>query len=271
MKLRLGFSPCPNDTFIFDALVNHKIDTEGLEFEVFLEDVETLNQWAAEGRLDATKISFPALFRNVSQYAILSSGSALGKGVGPLLIARDTIEHEQVANLNIAIPGENTTANFLLSFAFPNAQNRKPTLFSSIEDAVLQSKSDLGLIIHENRFTYQQKGLVKVLDLGEYWESKTGLPIPLGCIAVKRKMDITIQKKLDALIRRSLEHAFAHYPEISSYVEQHAQEMDKNVMRQHIDLYVNNFSLELGEEGKSAIRQFYKVYTAQWEDKLFLE
>jgi 1,4-dihydroxy-6-naphthoate synthase len=271
MKLRLGFSPCPNDTFIFDALVNHKIDTEGFEFEVFLEDVETLNQWAIEGRLDATKLSFPALFRNVSQYAILSSGSALGKGVGPLLISKEQIEQKDVINSSIAIPGEHTTANFLLSFAFPEAKNRKPTLFSSIEDSVLQDKVDLGLIIHENRFTYQQRGLKKVLDLGSYWESKTGLPIPLGCIAVKRSINTEIQQKLDELIRRSLEYAFAHYPEISSYVEMHAQAMDQNVMRQHIDLYVNNFSLQLGAEGKAAIRQLYKVYTAQWEEKLFLE
>jgi 1,4-dihydroxy-6-naphthoate synthase len=271
MKLRLGFSPCPNDTFIFDALVNHKIDTEGLEFDVYLEDVETLNQWAAEGRLDITKLSFPALFRNVSQYSILSSGSALGKGVGPLLISKQKVELEEVSDLSIAIPGVNTTANFLLSFAFPNAQNRKPTLFSSIEDAVLQNKADLGLIIHENRFTYQQKGLHKVLDLGEYWESKTGLPIPLGCIAVKRSMDTTKKQKLDEMIRKSLEYAFTHYPQISPYVETHAQAMDKTVMRQHIDLYVNDFSLQLGEEGKTAIKQLYKVYTSQWEEKLFLD
>ncbi len=271
MKLRLGFSPCPNDTFIFDALVNQKIDTGGLEFEVFLEDVETLNQWAAEGRLDATKLSFPALFRNLSLYTILSSGSALGKGVGPLLISKEKVEQEQISDLSIAIPGENTTANFLLSFAFPDAQNRTPLLFSSIEDAVLQHKVDLGLIIHENRFTYQQKGLLKILDLGEYWENKTGLPIPLGCIAVKRSMDKIVQKQLDRLIRKSLEYAFAHYPEISPYVEMHAQAMDKSVMRQHIDLYVNNFSLQLGEQGKTAIRQLYKVYTSQWQEKLFLE
>lgn len=271
MKIRLGFSPCPNDTFIFDALVNHKIDTGDLQFEVFLEDVETLNQWAIEGRLDATKLSFPALFRNVSQYTILSSGSALGKGVGPLLVSKEKIQTEDVPNQHIAIPGVNTTANFLLSFAYPNAQKRKPTLFSSIEDAVLQSEVELGLIIHENRFTYQQKGLHKVLDLGEYWESKTGLPIPLGCIAVKRSIDTAIQHELDKMIRKSLEYAFANYPEISPYVEKHAQAMDKSVMRQHIDLYVNNFSLQLGEEGKAAIRQLYKVYTAQWEEKLFLE
>jgi 1,4-dihydroxy-6-naphthoate synthase len=269
MKLRLGFSPCPNDTFIFDALVNQKIDTGGLEFEVFLEDVETLNQWAAEGRLDVSKLSFPALFRNASRYAILSSGSALGKGVGPLLISKKKVEAEEVPHLKIAIPGENTTANFLLSFAFPGAQNRIPYLFSSIEDSVLQNKVDLGLIIHENRFTYQQKGLLKVMDLGEYWERKTGLPIPLGCIAVKRSIDASIQKKLNTLIRKSLEYAFERYPEISSYVEMHAQAMDKAVMRQHIDLYVNDFSKQLGEEGKAAIEQLYRSYSPQKKEKLF--
>lgn len=263
MKLSLGFSPCPNDTFIFDALVNGKIDTGGLIFEPVLEDVETLNRWALEGKLHLTKLSFPALFRTADQYRILSAGAALGNGVGPLLIAKVPVAPESVNGQSIAIPGWNTTANFLLQFAFPQATNRQPALFSEIEDKVLSGEFDLGLIIHENRFTYAQRGLHKVLDLGQYWEEKTGLPIPLGCIAAQRSLPQEVQQRVDGLIRQSLEYAFAHYPSLPPYVEQHAQAMDKSVMRQHIDLYVNQFSLDLGEGGRKAIEQLYAVYRQQ--------
>ncbi len=260
MKLTLGFSPCPNDTFIFDAMVNNRIDTEGLTLEPVLEDVETLNQWASEGRLDVTKLSFPALFQNLSEYAILTAGAALGKGAGPLLVARTMVSVPDMKHARIAIPGEHTTANFLLSYLEPEANNRIPYLFSDIEDAVVNGEVDLGLIIHENRFTYQQKGLIKVLDLGEYWEEKTGMPLPLGCIAIRRSLDAGVQKKVDALIRKSLIHSFGDYPRISEYVQQHAQAMQEEVMRQHIELYVNDFSLDLGEEGKKAIETFYRIY-----------
>lgn len=260
MKITLGFSPCPNDTFIFDALVNGTIDTEGLQFETYLEDVETLNQWAQQGKLDVTKLSFPALFKAVEQYAILSAGSALGKGVGPLLIAKKAVDMAAIENLKIAIPGENTTANFLLSYAFPQAQNKVPTLFSGIEDAVLNEEVDGGVIIHENRFTYAQKGLIKVADLGEVWEQKEQAPIPLGCIAANRRLPADVQVTIDRLIRKSLQHAFTSYPQITPYVQQHAQAMDENVMRQHIELYVNNYSMDLGPEGRKAIEQFYNIY-----------
>lgn len=263
MKLTLGFSPCPNDTFIFDALVNGKIDTQGLSFEPVLEDVETLNKCAQEGKLDVSKLSFPALFRATAGYAVLSAGSALGNGVGPLLIAREPVGQNAVPAQSIAIPGWNTTANFLLSFAYPDAHDREPVLFSAIEDAVLQGQKNLGLIIHENRFTYARRGLHKVLDLGEYWEQKTGLPIPLGCIAIKRSFPKKLQQKVNGLIRQSLEYAFAHYPQLPSYVEEHAQAMDPTVMRQHIDLYVNDFSLRLGTAGRQAIEQLYQVYCKQ--------
>ncbi len=262
MKISIGFSPCPNDTFIFDALVNKKLDTEGFEFEVFLEDVQTLNEWAVQGKLDVTKLSFPALFDQASKYAILSSGAALGKGVGPLLIAKTMVNVPDINNCTIAIPGENTTANFLLNYAFPLAKNRKSFLFSSIEDAVLNSEADLGVIIHENRFTYQQKGLIKIIDLGEYWEQKTNSPVPLGCIAVKRNLDFEIQKKIDELIRKSLVTAFHDYPELTDYVKKHAQAMEETVMRQHIELYVNDFSVDLGEKGKKAISHLYTVYSS---------
>ena len=263
MKLRIGFSPCPNDTFIFDALVNKRMDTEGLEFEPVLEDVQTLNEWSNAGELDITKLSFPALFNNAETYVILNAGSALGKGVGPLLITNRLVDVPDPGHSIIAIPGALTTANFLLSYAFPMAKNRVSMLFSKIEDALVSGSVDLGLIIHENRFTYQKKGLIKVLDLGEYWEKKTRLPIPLGCIAVKRSLNPGIQLKIDKLIRKSLEMAFEDYPAIHPYVKEHAQAMDEEVMRKHIELYVNNYSLDLGAEGKAAISKFYEIYRAQ--------
>jgi len=261
MKLTLGFSPCPNDTFIFDALVNKKIDIEGLDFDVVLEDVQTLNEWAAEERLDITKLSFPAFFSNHKLYNILSAGSALGKGVGPLLIAKTLVSIPDVQHCKIAIPGENTTANFLLGYALPQANNKIPMLFSEIENAVLNGSVDLGVIIHENRFTYEQKGLIKVLDLGEFWEQKTGLPIPLGCIAAKKSLGKNLQMKIDGLIKKSIEYAFEQYPLLPVYVKVHAQSMDETVMRRHIELYVNQFSLAPGEQGQRAIETLHQLFS----------
>lgn len=261
MKLSLGFSPCPNDTFIFDALVNKKMDTGEFEFEVVLEDIQTLNEWGAEGRLDITKLSFPAFFKNQDKYEMLHSGAALGKGVGPLLIAKRMVNVPDVVHSSIAIPGQLTTANFLMSFAFPMAKNKTPILFSEIENAVLMEKFDLGVIIHENRFTYQQKGLIKICDLGEIWEQKQKAPIPLACISAKNSIDPETRNKISNLIRDSISYAFGEYPQITAYTREHAQEMDEEVMRKHIELYVNNYSLDLGEEGKRAIDQFKKVYS----------
>ncbi len=260
MKLTLGFSPCPNDTFIFDALVNHKIDTGGLDFDVVLEDVETLNQWALEEKLDITKLSFPAFFKSAGHYVLLDSGSALGKGVGPLLVCTQANEQPEVNSSRIAIPGFNTTANLLLSFAYPEAKNKTPFIFSGIEEAVINGEADLGLIIHENRFTYLDKGLKKVVDLGEYWETKMKVPIPLGGIAARRTLGSPLTKKVSQLIQESLAYAFAHYPEVTGYVKSHSQTMSELVMRQHIDLYVNNYSLQLGEDGKKAIVELFNVY-----------
>ena len=278
MKLSLGFSPCPNDTFIFDALVNNKIDTEGLEFDVCLEDVETLNKWALEGKLDITKLSFPAFFRSLENYMLLNSGSALGKGVGPLLITDSPNEFntEDINQSSVALPGLHTTANLLFSFAYPDAVDKKFILFSEIENALLNRETDLGVIIHENRFTYQQKGLHKVKDLGEYWEEKMESPIPLGGIAVNQSIKRSTAIKVDKLIRKSLDFAFSNYPFITDYVKQHSQSMSEDVMRQHIDLYVNNYSLDLGEEGKLAIENLYQVFQeinneeSEEEESLFL-
>jgi len=278
MKLTLGFSPCPNDTFVFDALVNKKIDTEGLEFDVVLEDVETLNKWSFEKKLDITKLSYPAFFQNLDKYILLNSGAALGKGVGPILISKQNIQHSitNIQHSTIALPGENTTANLLFSFAYPNAINKTFMRFDKIEDFILNDSTKaspaggdlegaavLGVIIHENRFTYQQKGLHKVTDLGEYWEEKMHAPIPLGGIAVKRSIDKEISLKIDRLIRKSIEFAFSNYPLITEYVKQHSQEMSEDVMRQHVELYVNNFSIDLGNDGKKAIETLYKIAATQ--------
>jgi len=265
MKLTLGFSPCPNDTFIFDALVNKKIDTGGLEVKAVMEDVETLNQWALQGKLDITKLSFPAFFQSMDTYTLLNAGSALGKGVGPLLIARKGFQltHEKtdaINELSIALPGINTTAHLLFSYAWPNAQNKNFMIFSAIEDAVVYGKTELGVIIHENRFTYQQKGLIKITDLGDYWEQQTGNPIPLGGIVIKKNFPVDLQRKIDELIKKSIEYAFSNYPVLNDYIRSHAQEMSEDVMRKHIDLYVNDYSLDLGPKGRDAVNKLMEVY-----------
>lgn len=262
MKLTLGFSPCPNDTFIFDALVNKKIDTGDIDVEVVLEDVQTLNEWALQGKLDITKLSYGVLPLVLEPYVVLPAGGALGKGVGPLLIATsDGIDAREVNDRSIAIPGEHTTAHMLFSLAFPEAGRKQFLVFSQIEDAVLQKRVDAGVIIHENRFTYKDKGLVKLMDLGEYWEAQTGSPIPLGGIVMKRSFDKGLLQRVNALIRASVEYAFSNYPLITDYVKQHSQEMSEVVMRQHIDLYVNNYSIDLGPTGKAAVQQFLEIYT----------
>ncbi len=261
MKLTIGFSPCPNDTFIFDALINRKINTGDFTFEAVLEDVETLNAMAQDGKLDITKLSFPAFFRASNLYTLLDAGSALGKGVGPLLVSKEDKPEYDIDNSSIAIPGVLTTANLLLSFARPHAKNKIPMIFSAIEDAVANGETDLGLIIHENRFTYRDKGLFKVMDMGEYWESHMKLPIPLGGIAGAKRLGHDTSKTVSKLVRQSLEYAFANYPMITDYVKVHSQAMQENVMRQHIDLYVNNYSLDLGADGRNAIAVLADVYS----------
>ena len=263
MKITLGFSPCPNDTFIFDAIVNHKIDTNGFEFEVFLEDVQTLNQWAQEGRLAITKLSYGVLPLVLDQYNVMNSGSALGKGVGPLLISSSADKNQSIEDLLIAIPGENTTANLLFSIAYPQAKNKVFLRYDEIENFVL-AKKGLGVIIHENRFTYEGKGLIKITDLGDFWEQKTGNAIPLGGIVIKKKFDISIQQSIDALIKKSIAFAFLNYPLLNDYIRCHAQEMSEQVMRQHIDLYVNEYSLDLGEKGKNAILKLLENHPVQF-------
>lgn len=242
---------------MFDALVNGKIDTKGFSFDIHLADIDELNRLAIESVADITKISFNAFAKISDKYQLLSAGSALGSGVGPLVVSRRLIYPEEIRHVKIAIPGIETTANMLFSIAFPEAINKKTYLFSDIEEAILSNEVDAGLIIHENRFTYEQKGLKKIIDLGEYWETLTKLPIPLGGIAIKRNLPDTIKNQINELMRQSVEYAFANPKETYSYVRQYAQTMDEEVAYKHIQLYVNRFSVDLGDEGRKAILELF--------------
>ena len=274
MKLSLAFSPCPNDCFMFDAIVHRRIDLEGLEFDVTLADIETLNHAALAGvrdvgalvgvdlqvgPFDVTKLSFHAYAYCADRYVLLDAGSALGRNCGPLLISKRPIDRDEVARggLSIAIPGKYTTANFLCGLAFPAAQNKTEVLFSDIEPALLAGRFDAGVIIHENRFTYEAKGLRKILDLGEFWEVETGAPIPLGGIVVKRSLPDDVKCAMNRVMRRSVEYAFAHREASIPYVRAHAQEMSEEVMYQHIDLYVNEYSVDLGKQGRNAVQVLF--------------
>jgi len=255
MKLTLGFSPCPNDTFIFDAMVHGRIDTEGLEFDYFLADVEELNRRAFTGETDITKMSFFAYAFAARDYLILDAGSAIGHRNGPLLISKKELDVTKLSEAHIAIPGIHTTANLLFSIAWPEALNKTEYLFSDIEQAILNEEVDAGLIIHETRFTYFRKGLRKIADMGEYWEKLTGLPIPLGTIAVNRRIPEEVTKKVNRIIRRSLDYAYHDSLASYDFVRENAQEMDSSVMNNHIKLFVNKFTLNLGAEGKKAITE----------------
>jgi len=269
----IGFSPCPNDTFIFDALVNHKIDTKGYTFNTHLEDVQTLNEWALQGKLPVSKISYGVWPLVKNNYQVLNAGGALGKGVGPLLIykenATSTLENSDVENngkptiktMCVAVPGINTTAHLLFSLVFPQVKNKKFLVFNEIEEAVLSGQVDAGVIIHENRFTYAEKGLSKWMDLGSYFEETFNAPIPLGGIIARKDMPNEEVQLLDTLIKESVQYAFKNsYDILPEFVKCHAQEMSEQVMRQHIDLYVNDFTVDMGDTGKKAIEQLEKVW-----------
>jgi 1,4-dihydroxy-6-naphthoate synthase len=259
MRLTIGFSPCPNDTFIFDAMVHKKIDLEGLEFDVRMTDVEELNSMAFSEILDVTKLSYHAMAWLLDKYMIMESGSALGNNCGPLLIAKRKLTSEDIHSARIAIPGKYTTANLLLSLAYPAAVNKVAMVFSQIEDAILNRKVDAGLIIHENRFTYLQKGLLKIIDLGEYWESNYKVPIPLGAIAVRRSLPEAVREKINRVIERSVAFAMKHPASSASFVKCHAQSMAESVMHQHIKLYVNDYTLKLGETGRNAVNRLFQA------------
>lgn len=259
MKLSLGFSTCPNDTFIFDAMVHHKIDTEGLEFSTTLADVEELNKMAFKKQLDVTKLSFNAFAYCSEQYQILDHGSALGRNNGPLVISKKPYLKSDLDNIKIGIPGKYTTANLLFSIAFPQATNKTEILFSDIEDSITNNNIDAGVIIHETRFTYEERGFKKIIDLGEFWENTTGSPIPLGTIAIDRNLPEDIKQKFNRVLKRSIDYAFQHTEDSAEYIKEHSQETSDDVVQKHISLYVNDFTIDLGEEGKQAIKKMYQL------------
>lgn len=260
MTLSLAYSPCPNDCFMFDAMVHGRIDTEGLDFDVRLLDIDALNTAAFAGEFDATKLSFHAYAYCADRYVLLDAGSALGNNCGPLLISKRDIPRAEVAagGVRMAIPGRFTTANFLCGLAFPQAQDKTPMIFSDIEPAVLEGRFDAGVIIHENRFTYEAKGLKKIIDLGEFWESETGAAIPLGGIVISRRLPADVRQRVNRVMRRSVEYAFANRDASLPFVRANAQAMSDEVMYKHIDLYVNEYSVDLGVDGRRAVEVLFE-------------
>ena len=256
-RLSLGYSPCPNDTYIFYGLAHHKILLPNISLATpRLEDVETLNRLAMEKKLDITKLSFHALGHVLDEYCVLSAGSALGRGCGPLLVARPSFDPECLEDATVAIPGKFTTANMLFRLYPPAATNLREMRFDTIMQAVLKKEVDVGVIIHESRFTYAEQGLICLQDLGQWWEQVSGHPIPLGCIAARRSLGKEKIEAIDSAIQQSILYADSHPADCIAYMQEHAQEMDKDVMQNHIGLYVNEYSRELGSEGLAAIESF---------------
>jgi 1,4-dihydroxy-6-naphthoate synthase len=257
--LNIGYSPCPNDTFIFYALIHGQIDTGALKFKEILLDVEMLNQKALNAELDLTKISYHAFGYLQDKYSLLRAGGALGRGCGPLVVTRHTYTMEDLQGKKIAIPGKLTTAFLLLQLFDPAFSSQLSKViempFNEIMDAVAREEVDAGLIIHESRFTYPSYGLKQVIDLGEWWEKETGLPIPLGCIIAKKTLGEDLNNKINELIRQSVEYAFKNRYEPTEYIKKHSQELSDEVINRHIDLYVNDYSLDIGQDGEKAVRE----------------
>lgn len=250
MKLHLSISPCPNDTFMFDAMVNSRIDCEGLEFDLSFHDIEVLNDEVLRSLPDVSKISCAVLPAISEHYRLLDCGAALGRGNGPLLVRR---KGESGALKHIAVPGEHTTANALVGRLFPEIEERTPMLFSEIAAAVERGDFDGGVLIHEGRFVYERRNLELVADLGLEWEARTQLPLPLGGIVIRRDLPEDVQQRVERVLRRSIEYAFEHPMLSREFVKQHAQELEDDVIDKHISLFVNDFSLSLGEEGREAM------------------
>ena len=253
-QITLNISTCPNDTFMFDALLHGRIPTEGLSFGLHMADIEELNRLSEAGAACVTKLSVAQYARIADRYKILPSGAALGRGSGPLLVSGRPLVPGQLAGKRVAVPGFNTTANLLLSSAYGNGMIREERLFSEVAPAVLRGEADAGVLIHEERFTYAEKGLSLVSDLGGEWERKTGLPIPLGIIVVSRELDADTQRLIGRKIRESIAYAFARPSESRPFVREHAQELSDEVTERHIRMFVNDYSLDMGEEGREAVR-----------------
>jgi 1,4-dihydroxy-6-naphthoate synthase len=266
----LYFSPCPNDCYVFDALVHQRIGMNGFRFNFILEDVETLNKMANHGSVDIIKLSFSAYSKLTHKYQLLDAGSALGRNCGPLILSKEEMRLEDLKDKIIAIPGVNTTANFLLDFAVPSVKGKVEMRFSDIEEAVLKGEVDAGLVIHESRFTYEEKGLYKVADLGEVWEEKTKMPIPLGGIFISRNLDQETKETVNRLLKESVLYAMNHPAASMPFVKENAAEMDESVMRKHIKTYVNNYSVDLGDDGRAAVRYLLEQSKAQITEPIFI-
>jgi len=261
--ISLAYSPCPNDTFIFYALIHGKVDTKNLRFKETLLDVETLNQKALQTEFDITKVSFHAFGYLRKNYSLLRSGAAIGKGCGPLIVAKNEYAVHELEGKRIAIPGRLTTAFLLLQLYNPQICNLQSTVvempFDRIMDAVVNEKVDAGLIIHESRFTYPSYGLKQIVDLGEWWEKETGLPIPLGCIIAKHPLGEGLGKKINKIIKSSVEYALSNPQEPMDYIKRYSQELSEDVIKQHINLYVNDYSIDLGDEGEKAVAKLLSM------------
>lgn len=250
-EMNIGFSSCPNDAFVFHAMIHQLIDTRGFDFIPHIDDVEALNQKAFEGALPVSKLSFYAYLLLKERYTLLDSGAALGFGCGPLLVAKSAIDHPE--NARIAVPGIYTTAYMLLKLWNPEIRNVSPLRFDRILPAVQSGEFDAGLIIHEGRFVYQDYDCIEIIDLGKWWESETGLPIPLGCIAVRN--DSLVHKEgIESVLRHSVTYAFEHRDASRDFIRSHARELDDTVIENHISLYVNDFTVSLGQTGMKAVR-----------------
>ena len=257
MRITINISTCPNDTFMFDALIHKKINTRGYEFDLTMADIEQLNKSARDNSVMVTKLSY-ATYPSISKnYQILNSGSAIGRGNGPLLVSRKKIYTDELDDVKIGIPGKMTTANFLLNKAFPNAQNKSEYLFSDISTAIMDGEIDCGVLIHEERFTYSQKGLSLVADLGQEWENITGKMIPLGAIVIQRELSEKTKKDIESLIRESVQFAFNNPSSSYSFVKANARELDDETISKHIEMFVNKYSLNLTEEGIESVNELF--------------
>ncbi len=261
MKLSLAISSCPNDTFMFDALINKKIDIGQYEFSLKIADVEELNKLSQNAETDISKMSFHNFFKVADRYQMLTSGAALGKNCGPLIISKRKIYPDEINDCKIAIPGESTTANLLMQIFFPKASNKSTYLFSDIEELVLSDECDAGLVIHETRFTYMQRGLRLIVDLGVMWENEFNLPIPLGGIAIKRSLSEKVKSDINKILRSSVEYAIANPFSAMNFMKTHAVELQEEIIMKHVGLYVNDYSVDLGDDGKKAIKKLRVEYS----------
>lgn len=271
MKLRLNISTCPNDTFMFYALIHGKIDTKGYKFDVSLEDIDMLNKHVSEDSdCDISKISY-AHYPNITEsYKLLRSGSAMGSGNGPLLVSKHKIYPDEIPSLTIAIPGENTSAIFLLNFVSPSIKQKKVYLFSDVSEAILTGEVDAGVLIHEERFSYPSKGLKLVLDLGEYWQQKSGSLIPLGAIVINRKLETGIQSDINYLVAESIRYAYKNPGESQRFIREHARELSDEVIEKHIKMFVNEYSLDITEYGISSVLKFFKSSGIELTEDIFV-